>query len=513
MKYNKYLAVILTTVTFLYACVDDKGNYAYLDMEDIVPAEVHNIEPSYTKYMMDTLHISPRLADGSNEADYDYLWYIYSPDMAVDTLGYEKELSYLISISPRTNYTITFRITNKRTGVFNYHYSALNVIAPFDEGWYITKDIDNMTDIDMVKPDETVLKDILKNINGQGVPGEGVLCADTRYISVMVPLGSSTGQDTILKNHNCIYLMTRSTVQLYDIVEMKLLNKFGDLFMEAPTAAPQELSCTRDFKVIVNNNVPYVLDTRSSSENIGKWGVAVAGDAQIDPTNICRTSLGCFLVFDKNTNSLKMLNTLTNTFGALGNAGLYPCNNMDYNMVFMREKVGMMQGGVSIMKKKNTEEYYGFTIKGYNGGGLWEIPGMPAMLYTNPIQNCVRIPDGSKVLDAKIYGTHNNMDMIYFSKGDNEVWCYNLTSPREDRIVSFPAGETVTYINSVVKYINGGEEWYFAVLTVKDGKWKFYLHNFQPSSQLVVPEPVAVYSGEGTPRHVHYRSLTSTTSF
>jgi hypothetical protein len=136
------------------------------------------------------------------------------------------------------------------------------------------------------------------------------------------------------------------------------------------------------------------------------------------------------------------------------------------------------------------------------------------MLYGNPIRNSVRIPDGSKVLDAKIYGTHKNMDMLYFSKGDNEVWCYNLTSPNEDKIVSYPNGEIVTYANSVVRYFSGGIElWNFAVLTQNGENWNFYLYEFQPSSQLVKPDPVAVYSGKGIPRHVHYRSLTSTTSF
>jgi hypothetical protein len=173
----------------------------------------------------------------------------------------------------------------------------------------------------------------------------------------------------------------------------------------------------------------------------------------------------------------------------------------------------MMQGGIAIMKKKNSNDYYGFTISGYSGGGYWEMPGMPSTTYTNPILTCVPIPNGSKVPDAKVYGTHKNMNMLYFSQGDNEVWCYNLTSPKEDKIVAFSADEKVMYVNTVVKYLPSGEVWNLAVLTAQDGNWNFYLYDFQASSQLVKPEPVSVYSGEGIPRQVHYRSLSSTTSF
>jgi hypothetical protein len=512
MKKYKFLLSSLIAFLLLSACIDDKGNYSYLDLDEINPAKVSNFGSDYTyiAYIADTLKINPKLSEGANTTDYDYLWYIYSPNLKADTIGNEQNLSYVVAVTTGTDYKITLRITNKLSGVFKYYTSTLKVISPFDQGWYITKDINGVADIDLIASDSLIFRDILKTVNGEGVPGEGITCADTRYISVSVPL--ENGRDTILKNHDCLYLMTRSTIQLYDIENMKLLNKFEDLFMDVPVAAPQDISSTKDFKVIVNNGLPYVLDTRTSAANIGKWGVASAG-AEIDPTNMLRSSLGCFLMFDKQTSPLKMLNTLNGSFGTLVNAGNYPCNNMDFDMVFMREKVQMMQGGVAIMKKKSSNDYYGLTISGFNGGGYWEMPGMPSMSYTNPILTCVQIPANSNVTAAKVYGTHKNMNMLYFSQGDNEVWCYNLTSPKEDKIATFAADEKVTYVNTVVKYLPSGEVWNLAVLTSQGGNWNFYLYEFQPSSQLVKPEPTAVYSGEGIPRHVHYRSLSSTTSF
>jgi hypothetical protein len=512
----KNITYLLLLSLLAHACVDDTGNYEYVNAGTLTPAGVSGIESSYTMYMMDTLRVTPTLLPVDetvvNEEDYDYLWYIYSNTMPFDTIGREKNLDYLVTLVPALDYRIAFQITNRRTGVFEYYHTTLRVTTPFAEGWYITKDINQVTDIDMVRPDGAIARDILKGVNGEGVPGEGIIWADARHITVIVPLGD--GRDTIYTDHNCFYVMTNSTVQLYNIDNMMLLNKIDNLFMKVPdNLALQELNCSTDAKVIVNDNLAYPLDTHT--KNIGKWGIVAPG-ARIDGKNMCRSFMCGHLVFDIDTRSFKQLNAFKGVYVAINNmsmSGAPACNNMDSDMIFMQEKEELMQGGVAIMQDRSTGTRYGLTIGGIMSGlpGLWENP-LSTMIY-NPIATHVAIPEGSKVLDAVHYGVHRNMNVLYFSKGDNEVWYYDLTSPREARVATFPAGESVTFVNTCARYVGAASYYYLTVLTHEAGTWKLYVYDFQPSSPLLVAEPVAVYSGEGYPRHVHYRSLTSVASF
>lgn len=503
------ILIIALSLLVPCACIDDKGNYTYVDAGELAPVAVTGIGSSYTVEMMDTLSLSPVLAEGADEADYDYLWYVYASAKSMDTISREKNLSYIVALAPEYDYyRLVFQITNKKTGVYKFYRTTLNVITALAEGWYITKDIDQVTDIDIVSPDGSIARDVLKSINGEGVPGEGIICADARSISVYMPVGEE-GQSELWKNHDCFYIMTRSTVQLYDVETMLLMQKMEGLFMLMPDViAPQSVSSTSVGKVIVNNGVAYSLYTYV--DNVGKWGAAIPDP--IDPVNMCRSTLGALLVFDTLTRSLKQLNPRINACLAIQPLVLNPAvpgaNNMNYDMVFMQEKLGTMQGGVAIMKELGTGDYYGLTINGLLAGGMWENPVAGATMLFNPIATHVLIPPGRNVLDARFYGTHEDMNVLYFSKGDNEAWYYDLVNTSEAKIASFPAGETVTYVNT----LSHNTDYNLCILTEKDGNWNLYIYDFQPSSPLVAETP-EVYSGEGIARHVHYRSLSSNTSF
>ena len=381
--------------------------------------------------------------------------------------------------------------------------------TPFAEGWFITKDENQVTDIDFISPGGKIATNLLATANGQGVPGQAIKSAYANYITVIVPL--EDGRDTIYKNHDALYVMTRSTIQLYDIENMNLMNTIDQLFMKQPDKfAPGDIICFNSAKVITNDSVAYVLDTRASAENIGKWGVITPG-ARIDPVNMCRSAVGGFLVFDPDARSLKQLNTYKGAYLPVNAAGTFPANNMDLDMVFMKEKAEQLRGGVAIMKQRGGNDLYGFTFNGLMAGasGLLENPTSPVIM--NPIATRVQVPPGSNIFDAALHGTHASMNVVYFSRGDNEVWYYNLSNGNEEKVLALPAGERVTYAQTVARY--GPTTFHLAVLTASDGGWTLRAYDFQPSTALVEPQPFIEHSGQGYPRHVYYRSLSSKASF
>ncbi|MDR2415029.1 MAG: hypothetical protein LBD64_08615 [Odoribacteraceae bacterium] len=500
-------AIYLFTLLLTWACVPDNGNYIYTDLETLAPETVSGIEPEYTLYMMDTLRVEPTIAARDN--DHDYLWFVYSTAMARDTIGHSRELLFPVKLLPALNYRVTLQVTNRASGLYKYYYTTLKVITPFAEGWYVTKDNNNVTDLDFIFPDGRIAENILASANGEGVPGEAVTSANARNVTIITTLDD--GRDSTYKDHDCLYVATRSTVQVYDIESMKLLNKIDKLFMQQPGKIEiGDVICTAETKVITNENSSYVLDTRASAANIGRWGVVTPG-SRIDPFNICRSVVGGFLVFDPDSRSLKQLNTFKKAYTAVMAGGANPANNMNYDMVFMKEKATMMAGGVALMKERGTNALHGFTINGLLSGALWEMPTAP--MVTNPIASRVQVPAGSALPGAKLYGTHADLNVLYFSSGDNEVWYYNLANGIEERVVALPAGERVAYAQTLARYISGKTYNNFVVLSATSSGWTLRAYDFQPSSPLVAETPFLLSSGKGNPRNVYYRSLTSTTSF
>ncbi|MDR0544060.1 MAG: hypothetical protein LBG30_01750 [Odoribacteraceae bacterium] len=498
MKHVIYIIAILLP----WACVPDNGNYAYADLDELSPAKVTGINAEYTLQMMDTLRLSPTIE--ANDDNHDYLWFIYSTTMERDTIGHQRELQYIVTLPPALNYRLALQVTNRQSGLYKFHYATLKVITPFAEGYYVTKDRDRVTDLDFIFPDGKIAPDILAAANGEGVPGEAVTFANAKNISVIVTL--EDGRDTTYKNHHCFYVMTRSTVQIYDAQDARLMNKIDKLFMKLPdNYAPHDIICVDGAKVITNDSLSYVLDTRASAENIGRWGVATPG-SRLDPVNICRSSVGGFLVFDPDSRSLKQLNTFKGAYTNVIGGAL-----ASYNMVFMKEKAQITAGGVALLRHRDTRALHGLTIKGLSAAGLWESPVTP--MVTNPVATNVAVPAASKLHDATLYGTHASMDALYFSAGDNELWYYNLVNSDEQNVITLPPDERIVYAQTLMRYISGATLSNLAVLTSVGAGWTLRVYDFQPSSPLVVSAPILTVSGNGSPRQVFYRSLTSNTSF
>lgn len=98
MKYKYYLLALLTGILFLTGCYDDKGNYDYKEINDIVIDTV-GFKMTYTVLQYEELQIDPTVAFTRNpipEGNLSYEWYIYQPgeDCHVETGFHGKEVGY-----------------------------------------------------------------------------------------------------------------------------------------------------------------------------------------------------------------------------------------------------------------------------------------------------------------------------------------------------------------------------------------------------------------------------------
>ena len=94
MKKYIYIAMLLC-VGMLGACVEDKGSYDYIELNDLT---IEPLEESYTVEQFTNLQIPTTITarDGAfNPEGYDYKWIIYSqndPNFKSDTISTEKDL-------------------------------------------------------------------------------------------------------------------------------------------------------------------------------------------------------------------------------------------------------------------------------------------------------------------------------------------------------------------------------------------------------------------------------------
>ncbi len=105
MKKIKYLFLLLLFTSVIFSCYEDKSNYDYVSVSDIV---IEGLEDTYSKItLVDTLKINPQITSSYTENELEYFWILQlgadnkNAD-GFDTISREKNLSYFIIESPGT---------------------------------------------------------------------------------------------------------------------------------------------------------------------------------------------------------------------------------------------------------------------------------------------------------------------------------------------------------------------------------------------------------------------------
>lgn len=166
---NKYIIqmqfVAIALIVFLFSCSEDKGNYDYIELNDI---EFLEIDEFYAVEQMSKLSISPKLEFNLKEDEdaFEYLWYMYTTyhKDAADTLSFERNLNTEIESAPG-NYTAVYKITDKTTGVFYTYEFEVLVTGVFTNGLFVLSEIDNKANVAMINLSGKVYEDVYYNMN------------------------------------------------------------------------------------------------------------------------------------------------------------------------------------------------------------------------------------------------------------------------------------------------------------------------------------------------------------
>lgn len=503
------LAVLLT------ACVQDKGNYDYLTPDELQPVEISGIEERYNTTILQPCRITPTVKV-PDEEDYEYCWYMYSTAaQRRDTVGMEKALDFVVT-QPSGEYQLVLQVKNIHTGVCSWKKSRMIVASEFSRGWYVTKDNGGVTDLDWIKPDGTVVPNVLAMTNGEGVPGRPnrTTFLGSRY---NFDVRNEDGTTTLVTNQGVFFVMSQSDMRIYHQEDLRLIRTFDDAFVYEPeVAAPQNLYVSTFFGAWLVNDGRVSSLSLFTSPSYGRFGYPKMGEYRASRYIMPEILGQNFVIFDELTSSFM--------YGRVGGGSMTRFNrdetlvtpyqpakegaDMDCDLIFMQYRptsVFTANDGFGLMKQKNTENYYSFVMR-----------ADAAADGTKLFREFNAVPEGCGVGKGKVFSPHNNNSTLYYSTGDNVLKSYNMSNHSEADLFTFPQGEQVAFISHIAY-----EDWSspadgvvgLAVVTNDDTRWHLYLFDFVGQTAEIVTEngKYRSWSGNGRAAAAIYRGTGSDT--
>lgn len=157
---------ILALMMLAASCSQDKGNYAYVDLNE---PEIGAIQDQ-SVLTFATLSIVPDLGEGEfGPEDYDFEWKAVDRMSASDpvVIGTERNLEYEVVLPPGS-YALFFTVTEKATGLYWQKEVNLTVSSSLSEGWMVLCSDGGYARLDMVS---AVTGDTMNDVlRGSGMP-------------------------------------------------------------------------------------------------------------------------------------------------------------------------------------------------------------------------------------------------------------------------------------------------------------------------------------------------------
>lgn len=284
---------VLGATISLSACYDDKGNYDYIELDEVEIDTVGlGIQEEYVVSRYEQLTIEPKVlfngVEANNDASVplDYLWTMYTAHSglgvtyAIDTLANTVKLDTEIT-SVAGNYVVQLTVTNRNTGVKNYFSVSCAVEGDMPTGgWLVLYEtpeeegysdfgliINPLTKRNVTSDTDKSYWDLYQSSNGTRLEG-----APKRILRDVVALAS--GDDPIIcHTGNNLIGVNNDTFE-------KILN-WEDFFFEAPANRDVAFFGTGGVSMrnekLINDNSVYTVSYNSTSRN-NYFGTLKSGD-------------------------------------------------------------------------------------------------------------------------------------------------------------------------------------------------------------------------------------------
>ena len=171
-KFN-ILSIFFCLLLLFIGCAKDHGNYNYTDIPKINIADATKTGTIFVK-QGESLKLSPTIDLNGNVDNLTYEWFVYlnsaSASYVQDStrIATTKTLDYVMNPDLFTigeNYKLTYKVTNRETGLSAFYFYQLSISDLFTQGWIFLEDKAGKADLSMILRDGTVYHHIYSERN------------------------------------------------------------------------------------------------------------------------------------------------------------------------------------------------------------------------------------------------------------------------------------------------------------------------------------------------------------
>lgn len=503
---NLYQLLFFIFFCFFFSCKKEDARYIYPEKELIT---VKGLEPNYVKISaVDKIEINPEVSS-NKEGELEYLWGIYQKNVQLanvnmDTIGRAKELNYLVKEFAE-QWVLVLRVTNKKTGYAQYFSSTVMVGTQFTRGWYVLKDENEKTDLDLFltpsnyKPASKV-ENVYSTMNGKKLDGKASLIRFNSFYK-----SETNGK---FDNTRSLFLISEkdaSVVKVSDLKEIFDLNNliFGGVSVKKPGLFGM------DFLTFFMTNNGQLHSMIGQGYSFGKFGgrkIKGVDDAPYSLSKYHLMFISSYFFDELSSSFVSSTDRNLNLVPVVDNPGTQlKANNNNKTLIYMGMKSRSPLGGFAIFQDKTD-------------------PAQKTLAQVFPITQNFRMTTTNLLPTQKIYNGDNfsllfeDENMIYFSVG-KEVWSRNLSNQFEQLQFTVPTDETITFIRHRKNNGTGAEApfaYNYVIVGTSTSSGNYKVRMFTKTSGNLSTEPLLILEGKGNPRDVVYVSpgvSTGTTTF
>jgi len=444
---KRLLLVTLTVFALLQlACYKDKGNYDY---HPVIDPGITGIDTLYDVVIGDTLVVTPVVSNPDPHARLYYTWRLGNPKKLWDTTLYGNTLKYIFNLDPDT-YPIRLTVTDSSNGMKYFYDFKVRGTTEFTKGTLVLSLVNNTSQLCFVKPDNTIMPDIYKALQGVDLPGKPlqVINLVKQQVNPVPALGywvTCGGVDD-----GGVHLSTNTLLQTQTLR--------SDFFERPAVARVGHVDGTENgvLRGVINGKLyEGAWQTYYYADTYGFFGAPANGDYELYDRVVGNVPL--ILGYDTKN---KQFAPFTN-FG--GPAYLGSNYQVPSTTVFDPKNITLNIQFLNLSSGSNC-----YAVHKAADGSLYELGlqmvymGFVQMtpLYNRPFPQPALITP-----DTKWAGTTTNGDIIYFTSGD-KVYSYTPSNQQFVPLSLSFGGKTITMIklinndNTLMVGVDGSVYWY-----------------------------------------------------
>lgn len=501
MKQIYYSFSLVFFALSAFSCYDDQGNNKYHEIGEI---SIAGMEKKYDVVTFrDVLNIDPLVASTDPNDVFDYYWTldkkrIIDEDeskIKLDTISLEKNLNYPVELK-QGFYNLTLYVTNRSTGFQMNQVVDLNVTTPFSRGFYVLKEMEGHTEIDLHLSNDEKMENLLTTANDGPVRGKPVsMGMNFTYYYL-----NETSPD--FQKANTLNVLTEEDGRIVKVEDMSTVFTYRSMYYgEPPVNEKPYYMFSYGFGIGYASSEGFYCNIQWG-ESSGGYGYpqVVDGGCSVD-RNVVTDGMSAFFYDTKNRRFLNCdWNGEIHIYSDLGKDNEtkeFTPNHIPHQLIYFGRCM-VADGGYAIFCDANdhSKRYlYSLVLDPHSDA--------------NPIKTVTVVDPDLKLNKAEMFATNELDANVIYSVVDNRIYAYDVTQQEEIEIKpdGFTAGEEITCISYRYWTQDNDVDYSFkhlVITTYKDGKYKVYMYDLVGSQTYGAPK--YLFQGNGKVVKVQYAS-------